>query len=176
MPLPAHSALPAVLTTVLATLTVPTTPPGAATPQPPAGAPRAGTLTITAPATTNLGTVTIGGQLSAHLGTVTVTAQGTNTWTATVTATTFTTTGGTIPNNDIRYWSGPATATTGPGTFTPSQPTAAQAVPLNASRTAFSRTGSNAQNSCSWNPTLIVTVPNTAVAGTYTGTITHSVA
>jgi hypothetical protein len=31
-------------------------------------------------------------------------------------------------------------------------------------------------NTTTWNPTLIVTIPSTAVAGTYTGTVTHSVA
>jgi hypothetical protein len=30
--------------------------------------------------------------------------------------------------------------------------------------------------SATWNPTLIVDIPAGAVAGTYTGTITHSVA
>jgi len=36
-------------------------------------------------------------------------------------------------------------------------------------------TGSGA-NSVSWNPTLTIAVPSGAVAGTYTGTVVHSVA
>ncbi|WP_461086863.1 hypothetical protein [Streptomyces deserti] len=133
-------------------------------------------LTITAPTTANLGTAAIGGTRTAQLGTVTVNAQLAPSWTATVSATNLTTNGGTIPNGNISYWSGPATATSGLGTCTPGQPTTAQAVPLNAARTAFTRSGGNNQHSCSWNPTLTITVPSTAVAGTYQATITHSVA
>ena len=69
----------------------------------------------------------------------------------------------------------PATVTSGPGTFIPGQPTAGAAVTLNVVRTAFSRTGSNGNNSATWNPTLIVDVPATAIVGTYQGTVTHSV-
>ena len=81
-----------------------------------------------------------------------------------------------IALSQISYWSGPATATTGTGTFTAGQPTAANAVTLTVNRTAFSLTGGSAVNSASWNPTLVVAVPLSTVAGTYTATITHSVA
>ena len=124
-----------------------------------------------------------GGTTSAQLGTVTVTdhrGMATASWTATVTATTFVTGGATaaetIPLTQITYWSGPATATTGTGTFTPGQASAAAAVNLTVPRTAFSLTGGSSVNSASWNPTLSVSVPAAAVAGTYTATITHSVA
>jgi hypothetical protein len=52
----------------------------------------------------------------------------TATWTTTVSSTDYTTGGGTpaetIPKADVSYWSGPATATTGVGVFTPGQLTA----------------------------------------------------
>jgi hypothetical protein len=101
-------------------------------------------------------------------------------WTATVTTTTFATGGGTaaetIPLTQITYWAGPATATTGAGTFTPGQASAAAAVNLTAPRTAFTLTSGSPLNTASWNPTLNVTIPAGNVAGTYTATITHSVA
>ncbi|WP_433497196.1 hypothetical protein ACQP1K_19780 [Sphaerimonospora sp. CA-214678] len=100
---------------------------------------------------------------------------------ATVSATSFTTGGKTaaetIPSSAVSYWSGPATAATGPGTFTPGQANAAAAQSLNVTRTAFSHTqSSEGGNSVSWDPTVIVHVPSGAVAGAYTGTVTHSVA
>jgi hypothetical protein len=101
-------------------------------------------------------------------------------WTATVSATDFTTGGGTaaetIVKASVSYWSGPATVTTGLGQFTPGQGTAAQAVTLGSSHTAMTHTLGTLNSTCSWSPTLIVTVPAAAVAGTYTGTVTHSVA
>jgi len=135
-----------------------------------------GGLLITAPKTAILGTTTIGSTISAPLGTVTVGGQGSTFWTTTVTATNFTTGGGTIDKNAVSYWSGPATAITGPGIFTPGQPTAAQAVVLTLPRTAFTRSGSNGIHSVSWIPTLVINVPVTAVIGTYQGTVTHTVA
>jgi hypothetical protein len=101
-------------------------------------------------------------------------------WTATVTGTTFTTGSGTgpetIPLTKVAYWSGPATATTGTGAFTPGQANAGAAVNLTTPRAAFSLTSGTSITSASWNPTLSVSVPAAAVAGTYTATITHSVA
>ena len=82
----------------------------------------------------------------------------------------------TIPLTQVSYWSGPATATSGSGTFTPGQLAAANAVNLTAGRVAFSLTSGSGVNSASWNPTLSVQVPAGAVAGTYTATITESVA
>ena len=122
----------------------------------------AGLLTITVPASAALPSASPGGTTAAKLGTVTVTdnrGTATASWTATVTATTFTTGGGTapetIPLTRTAYWSGPATATTGTGTLTPGQPNAAAAVNLTAPRTAFSLTGGSPVNSASWNPTLL---------------------
>jgi alpha-tubulin suppressor-like RCC1 family protein len=141
----------------------------------------AGVLSITVPASATLPGVLPGGTASAQLGTVTVTdGRGAGSWTATVTGTTFVTGAGTaqetIPLTRISYWSGIATATTGTGTLTPGQANAAAAVNLSVPRLAFSLTGGSPANSASWNPTLSVSVPASAVAGTYTATITQSVA
>jgi hypothetical protein len=141
-------------------------------------------LAVTAPTSTSLGSTTPGTTLSAHLGTVQVSDTRGNltaTWTATVTATQFTTgtatPAQTIPASALSYWSGPATSTTGINlTATPGQLTAAQAQSLSTARTAFSVLLAVGNNTVAWNPTVVVTVPASAVAGTYTGTITHSVA
>jgi Putative Ig domain/Bacterial lectin len=143
----------------------------------------AGVLAITVPSGASLPSVSPGGTTSAQLGTVTVTdnrGTGNASWTATVSATTFTTGGGTaaetIPLSQITYWSGPAIATAGTGTFTPGQASAAVAMNLTVSRTAFSLVTGSSVNSASWNPTVSVSVPPSAIGGTYTATITHSVA
>jgi hypothetical protein len=143
----------------------------------------AGALSITMPAAVNLGSGAAGGQITGQMGPVTVTdARGalTATWTTTVSSTDFTTGGGTpaetIPKAAVSYWSGPATATTGIGVFTPGQLTAILAQSLSVPRTAFTLTLGVGNNSATWNPSLIVSVPAAAVAGVYTGTVTHSVA
>ena len=142
----------------------------------------AGLLRMTAPTAAALPDVAPGGTTSAKLGTVTVTdARGLTgaTWTATVSATAPATGAGTaaqkIPLGGVTYWSGPATATTGTGTFTPGQATASLAVNLLASRTAFTLAGGALANSASWTPTVSVAVPSTAVGGSYVATITESV-
>lgn len=143
-----------------------------------------GALAITVPPSiVSLGSGSPGTQITAQLGAVQVTdarALLAAAWTSSVTATVFATGGGTGPetiaNSSVSYWSGPATATTGSGTFTPGQANTGVAVTLAASRTAFSLTSGVGDNSATWNPTFIVSVPAAAVAGTYTGTVTHSVA
>jgi uncharacterized transporter YbjL len=50
------------------------------------------------------------------------------------------------------------------------------AVSLSAAVTAFALQAVVLGTSTSWNPTIVVAVPVSAVAGTYTGTVTHSVA
>jgi len=116
------------------------------------------------------------------MGTVTVNASGlvAPSFVASVSATNFTTGGGTanetIVKASISYWSGPATAQSGLSSATPGQATSAQAVTLAAQRTAFSGNGLLLSVSASWRPTIIVNLPASAVAGAYSGTITHSVA
>ncbi|WP_226930978.1 hypothetical protein [Parafrankia sp. CH37] len=80
--------------------------------------------------------------------------------------------------SQLSYWSGPVTATTGLLSLTtPGQATAANAVTLSTTRTAFSAVTVNIlQSTVSWNPTFIVNVPSSVVAGMYTCTVTHSVA
>ncbi|WP_208647957.1 MULTISPECIES: hypothetical protein [Streptomyces] len=142
-----------------------------------------GTLSITVPAGVNLGSTFPGSSLGRPLGEVVVTDRRSgqsDTWTATVAASDFTTPGGgaarQIPRSRFSYWSGQATSTTGPGTRVPGQPTSAQAQSLGVPRTAFSKTSGHGNSTTAWQPTLIVAVPADAVGGTYTGTITHSVA
>jgi hypothetical protein len=142
-----------------------------------------GFLSISVPSSAALPAATPGTTDSGQLGAATVTdnrALGSASWTATVTGTAFVSGSGTgqqtIPLAQVSYWSGPATATSGSGTFTPGQAAATNAVNLTAGRVAFSLTGGSGVNSASWNPTLSVQVPAGAVAGTYTATITESVA
>lgn len=143
---------------------------------------RASVLTITVPDTANLGSGSRGGTISASMGTVTVSdgRPGVAGWTATVSATNFTTGSGTsaetISKSAVAYWSGPTTAFSGAGTRTAGEPTAAQRVPLSGTVTAFSAGKAAGTTSTSWAPSLVVTVPGSAVAGTYRGTITHAVA
>jgi hypothetical protein len=140
-------------------------------------------LAITVPGSVGLGTGNPGSSITQHLGTVQVSdARAVNpaAWTASVTSTDFTNTAitaDTIPVADVNYWSGPTTATFGSGTFTPGQATTGVQAPLSGTAlTAMALTGGAGSNSASWNPTLVVAVPATAVAGTYSGTVTHSVA
>ncbi|MFI6235470.1 hypothetical protein ACIBD9_18085 [Micromonospora sp. NPDC050784] len=142
-----------------------------------------GELSIIVPASADLGHGSPDEGISGQLGTVTVVddrAQLAATWVATVTATDFTTGGGTpeetIPASTIDYWSGPATQDVGTGVLVPGQPTAAEAVPLATEPTAFSRTTGDGLNSASWNPTLIFELSPSTVVGVYRGTVTHSVA
>ncbi|HEX2699177.1 MAG TPA: hypothetical protein VHM89_03105 [Acidimicrobiales bacterium] len=144
-----------------------------------------GLLSITVPASKALGSVATGSAstAAAQLGTVAVgDARGTllGTWTASVSSTAFTTGAATanetIANSNADYWSGAATATTGTGVFLPGQATALAKVTLGSSRTAFSASALVGNNTASWNPTVNVNIPSAAVAGDYTGTITHSVA
>ncbi len=143
---------------------------------------RALTLDITVPTSASLGTAGPGGSISAHMGTVTVDDGRLvlANWTATASATNFTTGGGTTPEtitkSRVSYWSGPVTASVGIGTRVPGQLTALNAVPLTNPVTAFSLQALILGTSTSWNPTLVVAVPSAAVTGVYTGTVTHSVA
>ncbi|MFI6261218.1 hypothetical protein [Micromonospora sp. NPDC051006] len=139
---------------------------------------------ITVPASVNLGAGAVGGTLTGQLGSVEVTdfrgPINPNTWVATVSATVFTAGPGgaqrTIARDRISYWSGPATRSTGGGTLVPGQPTSAQAVTLAVTREAFRKTAGSGNNAVRWAPAIRVTIPTGIVAGTYRGTITHSVA
>jgi hypothetical protein len=143
----------------------------------------AGSLTVSDPANTSLGSAATGtATITAQLGHVTVTdSRGAlnGTWTATVSSTDFTTGGATssetISKANIDYWSGAATSSSGTAVLLPGQLLVANKQALSASRTAFSASAVIGNNTAVWNPTVIVNVPSAAVAGTYSGTITHSV-
>jgi hypothetical protein len=142
-------------------------------------------LDITAPATASLGSGSPGTAISGSLGTVHVSdARGASdaSWTATVTATNFQTGTGTpterVLASDIDYWSGTASDSAGNGSFVPGQATASSAQPLSNvdPLTAFTHDGGTGVNSVSWSPTLIVNVQASDEVGTYSGSVTHSVA
>jgi len=153
-----------------------------------------GTLDIVSPADLSLTPITAsapGTDITAQMGVVAVTdsrAATDATWAATVTSTDFVTPGGlasqTIAAALVDYWSGVRLGGgTGNGTFTEAQTLAADAEALANAPTApavgllaFSHTGGSGNNTASWNPTLNVNVPLTSAVGTYTGTVTHSVA
>jgi hypothetical protein len=104
-------------------------------------------------------------------------------WTASVVAGAggFTTGGGTaaetIASGNVLYLSGNATTSPETGTSTPGQPVPpGTPVSLDVPRTAFSHAGGSGNNTTAWNPTITINVPAQAVAGTYSGTINHSVA
>ena len=139
-----------------------------------------GSLSISVPTgPVDLGSAaTTASSLSGQLGTVTVTdGRGllVATWSATVSSTDFTTgtatTHETVTKSNIAYSAGAATSTTGIGVFTPGV-----LANLSSAGTAGAWTVGVGNNSASWNPTINVTIPAGSVTGTYSGTITHSVA
>jgi hypothetical protein len=144
-----------------------------------------GSLDIDMPGSVNLGTGPKGTTISGQMGAVTVTdtrASADASWEASVVTTDFTTGGATDDETvcacQVGYWSGPATGTTGDGTFTPGQLDGAESSPLDNSDplTAFTHTGGTGNNTTVWNPTLDVNVPADNENGEYSGTVTHSVA
>jgi hypothetical protein len=139
-----------------------------------------GALTITAPASVNLGAGDPGATITHNLGgNVVVTdlrATLGGTWTATASSTDWTTGAGTpdetIPAADASYTPGTITVT---GTSN----AAAQGHNL----TALSGDPANVitatvtgNNTATWDPTIAVAVPDAAVGGIYTATLTQSVA
>ncbi|MCU1484970.1 MAG: hypothetical protein JWN67_1716 [Actinomycetia bacterium] len=138
-------------------------------------------LGVSVPATANLSASTNIGvtSLSSQLGAIQVADNRGSllaAWTATVSSTDFTTGAAgaheKVTKGNVSYSSGLATASTGLGVDVPSL----APMSLSSSQTAFAHTGVIGSQSTTWNPTVAVTVPADAVAGTYTGTITHSVA
>jgi hypothetical protein len=137
-----------------------------------------GVLSITAPASASLGSAAPGGTASASLGIVQVTdnRDGLAGWTATTSATDFTTGGGTtaetIPAPDARYLISGFTSTTGSATFTPTPVTDLSGT----AQPVVTATNVDGDNTAAWNPVIQVSVPSGAVGGTYSAIITHSVA
>ena len=137
-----------------------------------------GVLSITAPGNASLGSAAPGATASAGLGIVQVTDERADLagWTATTSATDFTTGAGTaaetIPVADVQYLISGFTSTTGSATFTPTPAT----VLASAAQAVVAATNVDGDNSAAWNPVIQVSVPSGAVGGAYTATITHSVA
>jgi hypothetical protein len=139
-------------------------------------------VSIAVPANANLGSTSIGSTLTAQLGSVTASGGGILgvQVTASVACSDFKTGSGTaaetISKTNVFYWSGPATAWSGlVGSGTPGQPTSADKVSCATSQEAFGAQALLLSVSVSWNPTIVIHIPATAVQGTYTGTVTHTV-
>ena len=139
----------------------------------------AGGLAVSAPVgPVNLGSAATGAaSLSGQLGNITVTdTRGSlaAVWTTTVSSTSFVTgsatTNETVSNALVSYSSGAGTALAGQvGAMVPGV-VASLAAPGVASTWA-----GVSNNTVTWNPTLTFALLPSQVAGTYTGTITHSV-
>lgn len=170
-------------TTTTETPTTTTTAPTTTTTEAPAPPPNALSISVPSSSTLSEGTPVSAGTLGAELGIVTVQdlrGEVNGVWTVTVTSSHFTTglasAAETIDRGHVTYRSGLATSGAGVGVFTPGQALLADAEDLSLPRTAFSMAGGVGDNSVSWTPTITVTIPATAVIGTYAGTITHSAA
>ena len=136
-----------------------------------------GELTMTAPVSADLGSGAPGTTITGEIGAVTVTddrALLSAAWTASASSTDFTTGAATanetIPATDATYSPGTIT-TTGTITATPTEITLDDEP-----QTVVTGTAGVGNNTASWDPTLAVDVPAQAVGGTYTGTLTQSVA
>jgi hypothetical protein len=133
-----------------------------------------GALTMSVPVSANLGSGAPGTVISAPIGPVTVTddrALLSASWTVTASETNFVNDGApTIPATDATYTPGTIT-TTGTITATPTSVTLS-----NSSQTVVTGSAGVGDNTATWNPTVAVHVPLGAVGGTYSGTLTQSVA
>lgn len=133
----------------------------------------AGGLAITVPASVAFAAVSTGAaSATGQLGAVTVAdTRGAlvNSWTTTVTSSAFTTGAGSPPEAVaapmVAYSTGAATAQSGLGVFVPGT----KLVPP-------TYTGAAGNSSTTWNPTVTFTLQSSQVAGTYSGTVTHSLA
>lgn len=135
-----------------------------------------GSLTISAPETSDLGSAATGSAtVGDTLGAVTVTDERgalVAEWSATAQASTFvhgTDTDFNIPATSVSYT--PSVPTGSGAVFTPGAGGAlGGALPL----PVVTALGSG-NNTATWDPTVTITLPAQSVVGTYTGTITHSV-
>jgi hypothetical protein len=136
-----------------------------------------GGLSMTAPDAVDLGSGAPGTTITGALGAVVVTddrALLAASWTATASSTDFVTGGGTgdetIPAADAFYDPGVITTT---GTIT----TAGTGITLSGDpQVVVTGTAGVGDNTATWDPTIAVTVPGTAVGGAYAATLTQSVA
>jgi len=148
-----------------------------------------GALGITVPdGPVDLGSGAVGTTIgiAGNLGPVTVTDnRGLDpaTWTATVYSTDFTNSvsnADVIPAGDATYLTGNVVTTPTPGTGSVAATSTNGAAPITLGTTApgqavVSQSGYDGDNSAQWSPEIQLTVPATAVIGTYDAIITHSV-
>ena len=133
-----------------------------------------GSLTISAPATLNLGNASSPSVLTVEMAAVTVTDNrgilASNGWVVSVIASALTPAAGpTIAASAIGYQAGVFIET---GTVTSTASNSSDLTGQNVVVTATLATDSHA---VTWTPKVIVQIPSGLAAGTYTGTITHSV-
>lgn len=150
----------------------------------------AGDLTISVPQSAYLGSGVSGAGLSAQLEAVSVLDQRglpDASWTAVAYSSDFVNAGilgrGVLPASEVvdaasvSYASGPATSTSGFGTFTPGQAGVSGPTPMvDDGVIAFSHSGGTGGNSASWNPTIGLSIGIDNVSGVYSGSVIHSVA
>ena len=133
-------------------------------------------LSIDVQPTADLGTGATGAaSVSGQLGTVEVSdlRGGIQNWSASATSTTFSNGGtgaGRTVSSGVSYTTG-ALTTSGTIVIAPIGPTALSGTPATVARP----TAVVGNNTAAWNPTLTVSLPSDALAGSYSGTITTSV-
>jgi hypothetical protein len=135
-----------------------------------------GALTMTVPIAANFGSTAPGVDITASLGAVSVQdnrALLAASWTVTAADSAFTTgtatPAETIPAGNLSYAPGSITTT---GTITA---TGTNITLSGTPATVVAGSAGIGNNTASWNPSIHVDVPDAAVFGNYTGTITHSV-
>jgi len=135
-----------------------------------------GGLSMTAPASVDLGSGAPGSTTAGPLGTVTVTdLRGLlgATWTATASATDWTTGAGTaaetVPATDVTYTPGTITTTPVAGLAT------GHTITLAGTPQTTVTLATNGDNTATWDPALAVAVPTSATGGVYSSTLTQSV-
>lgn len=132
-----------------------------------------GALSLSTPASAVLGSGSPGTVIAAAIGSCSVVdarALASASWTVTAAETDFASGVQTIPAGAATYTPGTVT-TTGTITVTPTTVTLS-----NSDQAVITGSAGVGDNSATWDPTLSVSVPPAAVAGTYTGTLTQSVA
>ncbi|MFD8479286.1 hypothetical protein [Kitasatospora sp. NPDC059673] len=132
-----------------------------------------GALTLSVPAAATLGSGAPGTTIGAQIGPCTVVddrALASASWTVTASETDFVNGPSTIPATDSTYAVGSVT-TTGTITVTPTNVTLS-----NSAQTVLTGTAGVGDNTATWDPTVSVHVPASAVGGVYTGVLTQSVA
>lgn len=138
-----------------------------------------GSLDITVPVSADLGSGAAEGTVTANLGTVSVIDQRAalvGSWTTEAVSSTFVTGAGTsdetISADQVSYQANGPAVSTGNGTpiYDGGPVSIANSTPV------MVKVDGAGNNSSTWDPSLFVDLPSAAVAGTYAGTITHSVA